>query len=112
MGPGRVVLAFESPFLAAQATETAAKELLRSALTAHFGRPTEATFETATPREGAPLTVAQVDSAERKARLEAARRAVSQHPLVTAAIELLGADLQAVRLPPDAGESEPQALSR
>ena len=99
MGPGKVVLAFESTFLAAQATDNAAKEILRAALTAHFGRPTEATFTTDGPRPGAPLTVAQVDSAERKARLEAARRAVSTHPLVTAAVELLGAELQAVRLP-------------
>ena len=71
-------------------------------MTAHFGRPTEPIFESESPRAGATLTVAQIDSAERKARLEAARRAVTTHPLVTAAVELLGAELHTVRLPPDA----------
>jgi hypothetical protein len=112
MSPERVVLTFESSFLGAQATEPAAKEMLRAALSAHFGRPTDVIFETDSPRSGATPTVAQVDSAERKARLEAARRAVASHPLVTAAVELLGAELQNVRLPQDAGESGPEPLSR
>ena len=41
------------------------------------------------------------DCAERKSRLESARRAIANHPLVTAAIELLGAELRDVRLAQD-----------
>jgi DNA polymerase-3 subunit gamma/tau len=47
---------------------------------------------------GTTQTIAQIDGAERKARVEAARRAVADHPLVSAAIELLGAELRDVRL--------------
>jgi DNA polymerase-3 subunit gamma/tau len=98
-GPDRVELGYEAhSFLAGQAAEASAKELLLSALRAHFGGSApEVAFETIASKAGA-MTVAMLDSAERKQKLDAARRAVVEHPLVTAAIELLGAELRDVRL--------------
>ncbi len=54
-------------------------------------------FETIAARSG-NVTLAMVETAERKSKLDAAKRAVAEHPLVTAAIELLGAELRDVRL--------------
>lgn len=97
-GPDRVELGYEArSFLSGQATDPAAKDLLASALLAHFGSMPELVFETVSGRAG-NVTVAMVDSAERRIRLDAAKRAVAEHPLVTAAIELLGAELRDVRL--------------
>lgn len=96
---GRVALGYEATsFLVGQATEASSKELLAAALEAHFdGRRPELVFETITSKSGA-LTVATLDTAERRQKTDAARRAVIEHPLVTAAIELLGAELKDVRL--------------
>jgi len=80
-------------------TEASAKNVLASALRAHFGRAPELVFTTTTVKSG---TVSQVLSAEKKVRLDAARRGVAEHPLVTAAIELLGAELRDVKLSPEA----------
>jgi DNA polymerase III subunit gamma/tau len=103
--PTRAVLGYEAnSFLVGQATEPAARELLAGALRSHFGGPTEIVFETIARGTGA-VSLAQIESAERKVRVEAARRAVAEHPLVTAAIELLGAELKDVRLGQDAAEA-------
>jgi DNA polymerase III subunit gamma/tau len=98
--PGRVALGYEATsFLVGQATEASSKELLVGALEAHFeGRRPELVFETITSKSGA-LTVATLDTAERRQKTDAARRAVIDHPLVAAAIDLLGAELKDVRLP-------------
>lgn len=97
-GPDRVDLGYEaSSFLVGQATEASSKELLRSACQAHFGAATEVSFETIASKNGA-FTVAMLDTSERKLKMDAARRAVAEHPLVAAAIELLGAELKDVRL--------------
>jgi DNA polymerase III subunit gamma/tau len=94
----RAVLGYEdNSFLVSQATEPAARELLAGALRAHFGGPVEVVFETVARGVG-PMSLAQVETADRMARLDAARRAVAEHPLVTAAIELLGAELKDIRL--------------
>ncbi|XXY45257.1 DNA polymerase III subunit gamma/tau [Sorangium sp. So ce269] len=99
--PTRVVLGYEAnSFLSGQATEPAARDLLARALQAQFGGPAELVFETIARGSAGP-SLAQVETAERKARVEAARRAVADHPLVTAAIELLGAELKDVRLAQD-----------
>jgi DNA polymerase-3 subunit gamma/tau len=104
IGPEGIVLGFDpDSFLGKQAQEPAAKEALRSALTTHFGGRPDVSFETARDRGGAP-TLAQLDTADRRARLETARRAIVEHPLVTAAIELLGAELRDVRLSPEDAE--------
>jgi DNA polymerase-3 subunit gamma/tau len=94
----RVELGYEqSSFLVGQATDAAAKGVLLGALEAHFGRAPELGFETIAARSG-NVTVAMVDTAERRVKLDAAKRAVADHPLVAAAIELLGAELRDVRL--------------
>ncbi len=94
----RVALGYEATsFLVGQATEASAKEILASALAAHFGSAPELAFETIGARSG-NVTVAMIETAERKSKLDAARRAVATHPLVTAAIEVLGAELRDVRL--------------
>ena len=101
VGPDRLTLGFEGEtFLSKQAQEPLAQDILRNALAAHFGGRPDVTFESVAPMSGL-ATIAQLDSAERKARLESARRAVASHPLVTAAIELLGAELRDVRLAQD-----------
>jgi DNA polymerase-3 subunit gamma/tau len=97
-GPDRVALGYEaSSFLVGQATEASSKELLVSACRAHFGAAPEVSFETIASKNAA-VTVAMMDSAERKQKMDAARRAVLEHPLVAAAIELLGAEIKDVRL--------------
>jgi DNA polymerase III subunit gamma/tau len=96
-----IVLGFDpSAFLGKQAQEASAIEILRAALAAHFGGRPGVTFEGLREPHGS-FTVAQIDAADRKARLDAARRNIVEHPLVTAAIELLGAELRDVRLSPD-----------
>ena len=97
-GPDRVELGYEaSSFLVGQATEASSKELLLSACRTYFGAATEVSFETIASKSGM-WTVATLDSTERKQKVDAARRAVAEHPLVAAAIELLGAELKDVRL--------------
>jgi len=101
IGPDRLTLGFEGDtFLSKQAQEPLAQDILRSALSQHFGGHPDVTFESVAPMSGL-ATIAQLDSAERKTRLESARRAIANHPLVTAAIELLGAELRDVRLAQD-----------
>ncbi len=105
VGPERAVLGYEAnnSFLFAQITEPSARQLLTSALLAHFGRPVEVIVDALTPGTEA-VSVAQIENAERRARVEAARRAVADHPLVAAARELLGAELRDIRLPQEAVE--------
>jgi DNA polymerase-3 subunit gamma/tau len=94
----RVDIGYETgSFLVGQASEPSAKELLRSALATHFGKPTQLGIETIAPKSG-NVTLAMIETAERKTKLDQAKKAVAEHPLVTAAIELLGAELRDVRL--------------
>jgi DNA polymerase III subunit gamma/tau len=97
-GAERVVLGYEpGSFLAAQATETGNVELLTRHVREYFGAPTAVAFDlTAGPK--ANPSVASLDTEERKIRLEQARRAVAEHPLVQAAIDILGAELKDVRV--------------
>ncbi|MRG93937.1 DNA polymerase III subunit gamma/tau [Polyangium spumosum] len=97
IGPEGLVLGFENEFLGRQAHDPAAREVIRGALAAHFGGSPDLSFEILRPGSGA-VTLAQIEGADRKARLDSARRAIADHPLVTAAIELLGAELRDVRL--------------
>jgi DNA polymerase-3 subunit gamma/tau len=80
-------------------TEASARETLGAAIRAHFGGSPELVFTITTQKSG---TVSQVLGAEKKAKLDAQRRGVAEHPLVTAAIELLGAELRDVKLSPEA----------
>jgi DNA polymerase-3 subunit gamma/tau len=94
----RVDIGYEAgSFLVGQASEPAAQELLRVALGAHFGRAPALGIQTIAAKSGA-LTLAMIETAERKTKLDLARKAVAEHPLVAAAIELLGAELRDVRL--------------
>ncbi|MFO0760546.1 MAG: DNA polymerase III subunit gamma/tau [Byssovorax sp.] len=97
-GPLRVELGFEpGSFLVGQATEPMSKELLLTACRTHLGATPELVFSTVSPQNGI-MSVAQVDTADRRNKMDAARRAVAEHPLVTAAIELLGAELKDIKL--------------
>lgn len=97
----RVELAYEAHeyHLIDLVTEASARETLGAALRAHFGRAPEVIFSITTAKSG---TVSQVLGAEKKAKLDAARRGVAEHPVVTAAIELLGAELRDVKLSAEA----------
>ena len=98
IGTDGIVLGYEdNSFLGKQMQDPAAKETLRAALAAHFGGSPEVTIENLRPQSG-HVSLAQIEGADRKARLDIARRAIADHPLVTAAIELLGAELRDVRL--------------
>jgi DNA polymerase-3 subunit gamma/tau len=98
----RVVIGYETgSFLVGQATEPGAREVLRVALAQHFGGAPEVAIETIAAKSG-NVTLAMVETAERKGRLDAAKRAVAEHPLVAAAIELLGAELRDVRVADEA----------
>jgi len=94
----RVVLGYEpGSFLAAQATEASHVELLTRHVREYFGTVTPVAFDlTAGPK--ANPSVASIDTEERRGRLEQARRAVAEHPLVKAAIDILGAELKDVRI--------------
>ena len=94
----RVVLGYEpGSFLAAQATEASNVELLTRHVREYFGTVTPVAFDlTAGPK--ANPSVASIDTEERRGRLEQARRAVAEHPLVKAAIDILGAELKDVRV--------------
>jgi DNA polymerase-3 subunit gamma/tau len=94
----RVVLGYEpGSFLAAQATEASHVELLTKHVREYFGTVTPVAFDlTAGPKANA--SIATLDTEERKVRLEQARRAVAEHPLVRAAIDILGAELKDVRV--------------
>ena len=94
----RVVLGYEpNSFLAAKATETEAVELLTREVRAYFGTNTPVAFDLTAGPKSTP-SVASLDSEERRIRLEQARRAVAEHPVVQAAIDILGAELRDVRI--------------
>ena len=101
IGAGEVVVAYEQgSFLAAQAMDKGALELLTSAAREHFQNGTMARIDVG-GAIAATVSLSQIDAADRKARVDAARRAVKEHPAVSAAIELLGAELRDVRLASD-----------
>ncbi len=96
-GPDRVVLGFEAnSFLASKAAE--ASDLLTRVIRAHFGRPTVIDLDVS-GHAPAVASVATIEQAEHRARVEAERRRVADHPVVRAAIEALDGELREVRLP-------------
>jgi DNA polymerase-3 subunit gamma/tau len=98
----RIVLGFDADYVFAEnAMEAAARDLLIASARRHFGRAPAVTFERAASRSG---TIAQAESAEKRARTEAAKHRIAEHPLVTAAIEILGAELKDVKLPQELAE--------
>jgi DNA polymerase III subunit gamma/tau len=97
-GPEKVVLGYEpGSFLAQQAVEDAAIDLLTRTVRDHFGAPTEVAFDLRAEAAGA-VSVASIDQKKNRERLEAAKKAASEHPLVKAAVEILGAEIREIRL--------------
>ncbi|MBI4706026.1 MAG: DNA polymerase III subunit gamma/tau, partial [Deltaproteobacteria bacterium] len=97
--PGRIVLGYEpGTFLASQAARAEALALLAAEADAHLGVPTRIELDHSGAHRGVP-TVAACNAAEQQARRQAAERAVAEHPLVAAAVKILGAELLGVRLP-------------
>jgi DNA polymerase-3 subunit gamma/tau len=95
----RVVLGYEpGSFLAAQATDASAVDLLTRHVRAYFAAPAAVAFDLTVGPKSSP-SIASMDGEERRRKLELARRAVAEHPLVRAAVEILGAELSEVRLP-------------
>jgi DNA polymerase-3 subunit gamma/tau len=94
----RVVLGYEQgSFVAAQATDAGYVEILTRHVREYFGTTTPVAFDlTASPKSNPSVYI--LDAEERKVRLEQARRAVAEHPLVKAAIDILGAELKDVRV--------------
>lgn len=98
---GRIVLAYEAgSFLAEQASETEAQSSLAAASTAHFGERTVIEIDL-TGRQREVESLAARNSAAQAARIAEAKQKVAEHPLVLAAVSLLGAELREVRLPGD-----------
>lgn len=98
-----VLIGYErGSFLAQQATGDEALGALRGAVRSHLGPDTSVDVDLS-GRHLEVQTLAAKHSAEHTARLAAARLKVAEHPLVTTAIEVLGAELREVRLPGDVG---------
>jgi DNA polymerase III subunit gamma/tau len=95
--PDRVVLGYEpDSLLTLQATERAAVDLLTRVVQAHFQTSTEIAFDLDAEARTVP-SIAAINGEKERARLEAARQAIVDHPLVRAAIDILGAELKDVR---------------
>ncbi len=96
---GRIVLGYkEGSFLVQQASAAPATSLLGAAAQQHFGTPCEIELDLS-GKHHQVQTMAAKNSAELAARTAAAREQVAQQPAVRMAIEVLGAELQQVRLP-------------
>jgi DNA polymerase III subunit gamma/tau len=94
----RVVLGYEpESLLALQATEASAVDLLGQLVRAHFQANTEITFDLAAEARSVP-SIAAINGELERERIEAARQAIVDHPLVKAAIDILGAELKDVRV--------------
>jgi len=97
----RLVVGFEQgSFLAAQLHDARARESVRSAARERLGPSTEIDV-VAVPREALAGTLAKRASEVMRGRIAEAEQQVRDHPVVAAAIELLGAELREVRLAPE-----------
>jgi DNA polymerase-3 subunit gamma/tau len=50
------------------------------------------------PSRAGFVTIAQLETEQKRLRLDEMKRSIASHPLVTAAIQVLGAELKDVRL--------------
>lgn len=101
VGPASVELVYDPhSFLAERAQNEPALALLTKLVRAHFEAETSIEIRH-DPRASELATVAWLDESERHARLQRARKAIAEHPLVRAAVDALGAELREVRLPAD-----------
>jgi hypothetical protein len=101
VGAARVVIGFDasSGFLAAQAGEPEAIDVLTRAIRAHFDAPTQVVLDVSAKPVHGSRTVAAVEAERLAGELAIARAAVEGHPVVQEAIRLFGAQLRDVKLP-------------
>lgn len=100
----QAVLAFPPDgFLSQQASEASSVEFLTQRVRAELGPSCAVSFELS-PEANTGLNVARLRAREAYERRRAAERVVEEHPLVRAAVELLGAELREVTVPDDGGE--------
>jgi hypothetical protein len=98
---GGIELAYPGgSFLLQQATASESKALLERVAAEHFGQSPPVSIRESDEHADV-MTVAQANSMEQAARVAAARKRVEEHPLVSAAMDILGAELRDVRLPND-----------
>lgn len=94
----KVTLGYESgSFLVGQATDPNARNIVLNAIKSHYGREVPFDLETIPSRAGF-VTIAQLETEQKRLRLDEMKRSIASHPLVTAAIQVLGAELKDVRL--------------
>jgi hypothetical protein len=106
-----VVLGFApDTFEATQAADARHAELLLASVRAELGEAATLAIEL-TGEAPQLLTLARVRAAEAYERREAARAKVIDHPLVRAAVEVLGAELIDVRLGDDRSRLPPGSRS-
>ncbi|HEU4410528.1 MAG TPA: DNA polymerase III subunit gamma/tau [Polyangiaceae bacterium] len=104
LSPEQAVLAFPPDgFLSSQASEPPSVELLTQRVRAELGPSCAVSFELS-PEATTGLTVGRLRAREAYERRRAAERVVEEHPLVRAAVELLGAELRGVVVPDEGGE--------
>lgn len=99
--PGRLVVGFEpGSFLANQLSEGRAAAAVRDAARARLG-PDVAVEIVSVARDAMSGTLAKRASEVLRARIAEAEQVVRDHPIVAAAVEILGAELREVHLAPE-----------
>ena len=103
IGEGELRLSYASDsILGLQAAETEALEIVQHAAAEELGADVKVTVDrTLKPAaDGGPVTLASLDTERRRLASEQARADVAHHPFVRRAIELFGAELRDVKVPP------------
>ncbi|HHH11447.1 MAG TPA: DNA polymerase III subunit gamma/tau, partial [Sorangium sp.] len=97
-----IAFAATAEFAAQQVNNNDAMHLLQTAVNEHFGAVTAVTIVADADLRGMQ-TVTEKLALEKQLRIDQARQQVAQHPVVLAAMEVLGAELRDVRLPAATG---------
>jgi DNA polymerase-3 subunit gamma/tau len=99
--PRRLVVGFEpGSFLASQLGEARALAVVRDAARARLGPDVEVAI-VAVPRDALGGTLARRASEVLRGKIAEAEKVVREHPIVAAAVEILGAELREVHLAPE-----------
>jgi DNA polymerase-3 subunit gamma/tau len=102
VGRERVRLAYEAhSFLAAQASDPEALDLLTREVRAHFGAATAVELDLSAKSLAGKATLAGVAIEQERARTAAARAAALAHPMVQRAVHLFDAEVREIRLSAD-----------
>lgn len=99
VGRERVVLTFETTFVAERANEPEALRVLGEVVRRHFDAPTAVTIDSSAKAASGVRTVAHIDAERREGELAKARAAVEDHPMVREAVRVFGAQVRDVKLP-------------